>query len=610
MSGFCGWVHTPITRDTREETLLRMTDKLPPMGSPGPHHLSDASAIGIRSQFNISVLSRNGVTVYIHGQAYYNAENREAQVDNTTIHDLYSKYGTECCQHIRGSYAIVIIDANENRTILAIDRIGTQALYYSTTGNGMVFGSSAGSVLCHPNVPNEIDPQAVYDYVYFHMVPSPRCIYSHVRKLEPAQTLVFENDRIKLEKHWLPDFNENVRYPITQLKQELVHSLNSVVKRCHPDEKTGAFLSGGLDSSTVSGVLAGNSDKPTQVFSIGFDEKGYDETAYARAAAKHFGNNMTTYYVTPEDVADSFSKVARAYDEPFGNSSAIPAYFCAQLASQHGITTLLAGDGGDELFAGNERYATQKLFDLYTKVPGVLRKGFLEPVFTSPALLNSQTPIRKIGRYIEQARVQMPERMETYNFLHRSDINKIFNPEFLAKINPQAPVEHLTAVYNQAPSQSLLNRMLYLDWKITLADNDLRKVNRMCEIAGVNVQYPLLDDELVQFSAKVPPQLKLKRFNLRYFFRWALKDFLPQEVLSKHKHGFGLPFGQWLRTSKAMQDIIYADLIDLKNRDIFDPDFIDQLISQHETGHAAYFGTMIWILAMLERWFKEHSATL
>jgi asparagine synthase (glutamine-hydrolysing) len=351
-------------------------------------------------------------------------------------------------------------------------------------------------------------------------------------------------------------------------------------------------------------VLRQVADKPIRSYSIGFEQSGYDELSYARISARHFGVEPREYYVRHDDVEAAIPKIASAYDEPFGNSSAAPTLLCARMASRDGTSVLLAGDGGDEIFGGNERYAKQQTFELYWSIPQFLRVKFFEPLALSPI---SRVPLLgKAASYIAQARVPMPMRLHTYNHLYRVGAGDVFERDYLRDIDIDQPRHLLERTWNQAPTDSLIDRMLYLDWKFTLADNDLRKVNRMCELSGVSVAYPMLDDDLVEFSTTLPPTYKVRRGTLRYFYRRALTGFLPDAVIRKAKHGFGLPFGEWLKQSPALQATAYQALEALKRRSIVRADFIDLLIREHRGGHAAYFGTSVWVLVMLEQWLAQH----
>ncbi len=519
----------------------------------------------------------------------------------------YAEYSQDIFKLLFGSFCCAIIDTAAKRVLIAIDRLGQEAMYYRTTDEMLHFGSSASTVLASDEDEPSLLNQGLYNYLYFHMVPSPGSVYKGLKKLPAAHYIDYHNGQCQVVNYWQPAFSEatkglSLEGLSRQLKDILRTSLENFLTEAG---KIGSFLSGGLDSSTVTGLLAEVRKGDAEAYSIGFSADGYDEMAYARITARHFGVKLNEYYVTPQDVVDALPMIATSYDEPFGNSSALPAYFCAKMAAENGVTTLLAGDGGDEIFGGNERYIKQRVFEHYAKIPGPLRRGLLEPLIkTMPFGLPL---VSKASSYIAQANMPLPDRLQSYNFLHRHAASDIFSEEFLAEVNEALPLQMLRSIYHRPPQASNLNRMLYLDWQITLADNDLRKVSHMCALAGVEVAYPMLDDALVEFSCKVPSAWKIKGMDLRHFFKHALNDWLPEATIKKSKQGFGLPFGVWMRTYTPLREMAYDNLTRLKSRSFIRPEFIDKTIKMHQSEHAAYYGELVWIFTVFELWMDAHS---
>lgn len=521
----------------------------------------------------------------------------------------YAKSSHDIFKLLFGSFCCVIIDSAAKRVLIGIDRLGQEALYYRATDVALHFGSSAGMALaCGAGEPTLLN-QGIYNYLYFHMVPCPGSVYRGLKKIPAAHYVDYHNGQCQLVNYWLPTFSDSSDdHPFEELSLQLRDLLRSSVQRCLVGtEKVGSFLSGGLDSSTVTGVLAELSEHSAAAYSIGFAAEGYDEMAYARITARHFGVQLNEYYVTPQDVVEALPKIATSYDEPFGNSSALPAYFCAKMAAENGVVTLLAGDGGDEIFGGNERYVKQRVFQHYTKFPSSLRKGLIEPLLN---IMPTSLPlISKANSYIAQANTPLPDRLQSYNFLHRHAASDIFSDDLLEDVNVALPLDLLRSIYHRPQQASDLNRMLYLDWQITLADNDLRKVSEMCATAGVDVMFPMLDDALVEFSCQVPSQWKIKGADLRHFYKQALIGWLPQETINKSKQGFGLPFGVWMQTYKPLREMAYDNLLKLKSRGFIRPEFIDKAIRMHQSEHAAYYGELVWIFMVFELWMHGHSAS-
>lgn len=615
MTGICGWYQAAGASPDTQAELAAMSDAFvcghdhPPAGFT---HIHQAGAVVAGNEQPESCLAQSveaGLLVVLTGRCYFNINTR-GQPQLCMAADILKRYrrqGVALLPELKGHFSIAIVDSRNARVVLAVDRSGVRPLAFADCGEqGLVFASLATAVAAHPRVDDELDTQALYNYLYFHMIPAPRTAFASVRKLPAAHYALWEAGRVQLHCYWRPDFVGRRQHSFNDLRGELKTIMRDSVARQYEPQRTGAFLSGGIDSSTVSGLL-GSLESSASVFSIGFDDEAYNEIRYARITAKHFGLDLHEYFVTTEDVLQLMPRAARSYDEPFGNSSVIPTYFCARMAKEHGRPIMLAGDAGDELFGGNERYVTQEVFNYYNKLPSLIRSGLLEPLLLDSKAAEHFFLTRKAKSYMRQARVPMPERLQTYNFLHRVASAEMFDAGFLQQVDTAEPVDDMRAVYDAAQADSMLDRMLFLDWKITLADNDIRKVNRMTELAGVDVRYPFLDDDLVEFSTHVPPSLKIRRRNLRYFFKRAMHDFLPVEVINKSKHGFGLPFGVWLKKSVQLQEFIYDNLAALKQRRIVRPQYIEQIVDAHRGEHAAYYGTMVWVLAMLELWLATRS---
>ncbi|MBE9523767.1 MAG: asparagine synthase [Chloroflexi bacterium] len=519
----------------------------------------------------------------------------------------YQDQGTEVLKLLSGHFALALIDENKNEILLSVDRLGTHPIYYASTEHGLIFSPRTDAILANPLLSHkDLDPQAIFNYLYFHMVPGPNTIYQSIRGIPAGHFLHWKNGSVEINPYWTLQFHENEHHSFGTLKHKFKEVLRNAVQRSISGQCTGAFLSGGTDSSTVSGLLGEVTGKPAQTYSIGFAADGYDETEYARLTSRHFGTEHHEYSVTPDDVVSAIPAIAQMYDQPFGNASAVPTYYCAKLAKEDGIDRLLGGDGGDELFGGNTRYAKQWIFSLYSELPMSLRSLIIEPVVNHIPLGNKLPPLCKLQNYIKQASIPMPGRMESYNLLNRITPQRVFTPEFLEQIDTSCPLHLLQQTYDNANANSLINRMLATDVKFTLTDSDLPKVARMCELAHVNAGFPLLDDEVIDFSAHLSPNLKLRATHLRYFFKKALADFLPPEVLIKKKQGFGLPFGVWMEHHPKLHKIAHNSLNDLRQRGIIRTKFIDELQSELVATHPGYYGTMIWILMMLEQWFQHH----
>ena len=615
MSAICGWINLVGSDDDTARARKAMASALGKQGEAPPEALaSQGGALIVARGLTPLATHRDGdLLVAVVGRATWDDPDlarlaRDAG-EAAAAARAYARDGADCVLRMRGPFAVAVVDGARHKGFVAIDRIGIRSMYFAQVQGGIVFGDAATAVTAHPVVGRHLSKQGIFNYLYSENVPSPGSIYEGVSKLLPGQRLEVSGASARPSFYWKVDYSRNRGTPLSGQRVEFRRLLRESVSRAITSDRVGAFLSGGTDSSTVAGMLTEVGCRPADTYSIGFEAEGFDEMEYARITARHFGCNAHEYYVTPGDVVDAIPLIAAGYDEPFGNASAIPTYFCAKLAREDGKSLLLAGDGGDEIFGGNARYAKQKVFEWYGLVPSLARHGLLEPLLESGEWIGKIAPLRKARSYVQQARIPLPDRLESYNFLEREALADIFDSGFLAAVDPHQPRDIAREVYERTCSTSAINRMLHLDLKETLADNDLRKVNRTCELAGIEVHYPLLDEEMVAFSARLSPAQKVRGLKLRPFFKESLADFLPRATITKSKHGFGLPFGLWMERDAGLRAIALDSVRSFSKRGYMKPAYIDRLLAQHHSTHATYFGVMIWIVMMLERWLDAHEAT-
>ena len=514
----------------------------------------------------------------------------------------FERFGSGVLDKVEGDFA-VSFTASDGRQFAAVDRFGLHPLCYRADGPQVRVGERADALA---NGDARIDPQALFDYLYFHMIPAPRTVFSGVSRLAAGHCLVAGQGRMEVSRWWKPHFIEDRPPTFESARDEFGRLLRDAVRVRMDGKSIGCFLSGGTDSSTVAGLVTELGGRPARTYSIGFDAQGYDEMEYARIAARYFGTDHHEYYVTADDVASSIAELAASYDQPFGNSSMLPAYYCAKLAREDGVEQMLAGDGGDELFGGNVRYAGQRVFEAWESVPAPLRSGLIEPALLGVPALRHVPVVRKAVSYVEQARTPMPDRMQRHNLLMRLGLDEVLAPDFLASVDVEAPLQQQREVYSRADAHALINRMLAYDWQYTLADNDLPKVVGAVSHAGMPVAFPLLDDRLLDFSLTLPPDYKLKGSQLRWFFKEALRGFLPDEIIAKKKHGFGLPFGVWATRHPKLRALAFDAVRAFGRRGIVRADFVERLTDRLLPQHPGYYGEMVWILMVAEMWLRGH----
>jgi len=517
---------------------------------------------------------------------------------------LLDRHGpAEAAAQVQGDFAIALYRP-DGSIFLAVDRFAIRSLCHRLGNDGRLQCAPRADALADPGALP--DTQALFDYLYFHVIPAPRSVFGPVQRLPAAHWGLWRDGQLTVSPYWRPRFQPVAHPDFASLRDQFRGLLRDAVARQVDGSTPACFLSGGTDSSTVAGMLAQVSGQRPVCYSIGFEADGYDEMAYARIAARHFGCEHREIYFTPDDLVREIPRVAAAYDQPFGNSSALPSFHCAMQARTDGITRLLAGDGGDELFGGNERYATQRLFAPWQRVPLPLRKGLLEPLFGLD-LVARLPGLSKGASYIRQANTPMPDRAQDYNLIKRIGYDTLFTADFMAGVDHGQVDVQQRAVWAEPDCSSETDRHLAFDWRYTLAECDLPKVVGTTGEAGVSVGFPMLDAALVDFSMRLPEDYKLRGKALRWFFKEALRGFLPDAVITKKKQGFGLPFGVWMVQHPGLSQLARDALQALVARRLLRADFVQRFFDQLLPQHPHYYGTMAWILIMLEHWMRRHA---
>lgn len=520
---------------------------------------------------------------------------------------LYRQYGTKFLRDLRGGFSLGIWDRSECRLVLAVDHMGIKPLAYAVADGAIVFAGRARGIIASGRVAARVNPNAIVDYLNFSAVPIPNSAFVGITKVAPGTFIIWERGQVKTSKYWDIEYSEDMKGGAAELAKETLARMEEAVRiaggTLRP-EQTGCFLSGGTDSSSVLGLLTRITQRPVKSFSIGFREERFNELHYAHVAAKQFGSNHHDRIIGPAETFDAIQRIAAAYDEPYGNSSVIPTYYCLKAAQEAGVATMLAGDGGDELFGGNERYRTDKIFQVYSQIPTFLRRGLLDPMSEA---LPDVSFFGKLKRYVRTANTPNPERYCAWLLLRRFAAPTIIGPAVLNG----GSYDVLSAMrihYASAPAHSELNRLLYVDVKMTLGDNDIPKVMGAAQIARVNVRFPLMDYRLAEFSARLPARLKVRGMKKRYLFKRATRNLLPQEILNKTKHGFGLPIGLWLKTDPQLRSFSREVLLDSRTyqRGYFRREFVEYLIRNMESDDTPYYGDLLWLFLMLELWHREH----
>ena len=521
---------------------------------------------------------------------------------------LYSIRGIGFLEDLEGTFSLALWDETSQQLFLAIDRLGVGALCWAHEKDRLVFATRPSAIRMIQDEPAGANHSALMQYLLFSVVPAPLTAFEGISKLRPGHLLRFTNGFVRENSYWDVTYSEDNSLDEVGWMHEVREGMRSAVHRqlegCAP-ESTGAYLSGGTDSSSVVAFMS-ERFKPTNTFSVHFSDQQYSEISYARVSAERYSAVQHEKCLAPSEAASALEEILAYYDEPFANSSAFGAYACARMAKENGVTTLLAGDGGDEIFAGNERYGSDKYFSSYHSLPGWLRRGLIEPL--ASLLPAGESRLGLPRRYLRRANIPNPQRIFSYGPYFTIPQKEVFEPSFLSQAPPDHWMDIANSHFHAPKGASELNRLMYLDLKLILADNDLRKVSGTAEMSGVRVRYPMLDPELVQLAARIPSRLKLRGFKKRYIFKKAMQGILPDQVLNKKKHGFGVPLSQWLlqepRLESLLQDVLHDSRT--RSRGYFRPQFLERLATLHRGDHTAYYGEAVWYIVALELWHRRH----
>jgi asparagine synthase (glutamine-hydrolysing) len=522
--------------------------------------------------------------------------------DTETILHAYEEYGTNCLEHLRGMFAFAIWDKTDESLFIARDRVGKKPLFYTQTKHGeFVFGSELKSLLQHGDVSREVDLPALDSYLTFGYVPEEFCIFKEVTKLQPGHFLIYKNGEVKTEKYW--DFNY-AKPTETKTEAEYIEELRWRIKdavnvRLISEVPLGAFLSGGVDSSSVVAMMSQILETPVKTFSIGFNEDSFNELKFARMAAKHFNTEHHEFIVTP-DLVEIIDDLVWHFDEPFADPSSLPTYMVSKMAREF-VTVALSGDGGDEVFAGYTRYVRDKKRKGFAKLPKAIRQNFLQKIaeslpngaFGKNFLYN--TSLDSIDRYIDS--------ISHFNKLRRKSL---YSGEFLAKLGSDfGSGEDVFHEYATSVSTGNdVDNLLYLDSKTYLPGDILTKVDRMSMATSLEARVPLLDHKLIEFVTQMPSSFKLKGLETKHIFKKAMEGIVPKEILYREKQGFGVPINEWINVQ--LKERILETLNDKRTleRGYFDPKYIQSLLDEHASGRRDHSHSL-WLLLMLELWHRE-----
>ncbi len=561
------------------------------------------------------------VWVVFNGEIYNHRELRAAlearghrfrtRSDTEVIVHAYEEYGTDCPAHLGGMFAFAIWDSKKRRLFAARDRLGQKPFYYTRHGELFCFGSEGKALLEIPDVEREIDEVALHHYLSLQYIPDPRSIYRAIRKLPAAHWLCFEDGRLRIERYWDLDFEPKLELDERQAAEELRRLLEQAVRRRLMSEvPLGAFLSGGIDSSIIVGLMAENSSQPVKTFSIGFTFESLNELPHARAVAERWGTEHHELVVTPERFEDVLPRLTEAFDEPFADSSAFQTYYLARETRRH-VTVALNGDGGDECFAGYPRYWLDRYFRPYAALPRWVTQG-LVPLLVDRLPEPRQTIIEAnwvlgLKRLAQVARISPKASIVRWgSYFDEAGKSELYTPELRQRLAGVDTVELLGFDFDHARARSFLDRTLAVDTRNYLGGDILVKTDRMTMAHSLEGRSPFLDHELLEFAARLPARLKLRGRRGKVLLRQAFSEILPPSIRRRPKRGFGAPIEAWLRDELrgAVHELLLSPSAMLT--DYLVKAKIAEMVADHEAARRDH-GRRIWALLMLEEWLRQRA---
>jgi asparagine synthase (glutamine-hydrolysing) len=589
----------------------------------GPDHegffVEDGVALGMRRLSIIDLFTGHqpianedgSIWIVFNGEIYNYRELRDdlirrghtfkTNTDTETIVHLYEEEGEACVSRLRGMFAFAIYDRRKRKLFMARDRVGVKPLHYALAGNRLVFGSEIKSLLQHPEVPRAVNHEAISDFLSFSYVPDPQTAFRGIRKLPPGHTLTFKDGFLVTRCYW--DFNypeqepdqkvESEEYYIERLRELIAESVRM---RLMSDVPLGAFLSGGIDSSTVVAMMARAMDRPVKTFSIGFTESSHDELHYARIAARHFNTEHHEFIVTP-DVCRVVEEIVWHHDEPFADMSSVPTYIVSKMAREH-VTVVLSGDGGDELFAGYERYLVDRQRQKFERVPGFFRRNLM-------LRASRWLPRHVYGKnYLRNVSLEPGARyIDSISCFDEDKKQQLLSNDFQRALSRHSATDKFTRLFAAPGSSERLDHLLYLDSKTYLPGDIMTKVDRMSMAHSIEAREPLLDHKLIEFAQQIPALFKLHGSQTKSILKKAMRGIIPDEIIHRPKQGFGVPMQKWFK--EDLREMVIDTLNDSRTRQrgYFDQHVVSAILREHLSGRRDN-SRHLWSLLMLELWHR------
>lgn len=633
MCGIAGAIWWDSGRTVSPATLQRMTDAIRHRGPDAEGHFiakQDQShptgvALGHR---RLSIIDVGGsaqpmsnedgaVQIVFNGEIYNYKELREPLVraghqfrtdgDTEVIVHLYEEHGLKFVEHLRGMFALAIWDARKQRLVVARDRTGQKPFFFRMDEGRFAFGSELKALLQIPDIPRELDHASVLRFLTLQYVPAPHSMLKGFRRLPPASIGVVEDGKLNISRYWTAPYHEchADRSNVADWKEELRHELSEAVRlRLRSDVPLGAFLSGGIDSTVITGLMQEQLDRPVQTFSIGFPVKAFDERHYARQASEMLGTDHHESVVQP-DALSILPELVWHYDEPFGDSSAIPTMYLSRMAREH-VTVALTGDAGDELFCGYDRYRAVRMMQRMAVMPGWARRLTASAASFLPTSVRQKSILRRGKRFLETLAMESEERyLNWVTIFNRHRLQQLVTPDLWHETTSMNPAQCIFDAYEMFPQRDFVTRTTAVDVETYLPFDLLKKVDIASMSVGLECRSPFLDHKVVELAARMPIEVKQTLKQGKVVLTETCRDLIPPDIQTRPKMGFGVPIDHWFRAE--LKPLLHDVLLSSRclDRGLLNPDEVRRLVHQHTSSQFDH-AYRLWHLLVLEVWQRMY----
>lgn len=526
--------------------------------------------------------------------------------DTEAIIHLYDEFGADCVKYLRGMFAFAIWDDADKSLFVARDRVGKKPVLYSHQSNGdLIFGSEFAALLAHPNVSREVNREAIHHYLTFICVPAPLTGFAQIRKLEPAHWLRWKDGEIETQRYWSLNYSKKIKISEADAIEETTRILREATKlRLISEVPLGAFLSGGVDSSTVVALMAQESEKAVKTFSIGFEEQDFSELKYAKRVAEHVGAEYNEFIVKP-NALEILPTLVEHYGEPYADPSALATYYVSRETRQF-VTVALNGDGGDESFAGYERHFAMKISEKYHLVPKFLRKNLIEAIAERiPSPTDFRNKVTRVKRFLQAASLPRERRYTRWMSNFDPEMKReLYSKDFYAQVGNLDSTEFIRKFMDEHPNYGILDATIHTDVQTYLPNDLLVKVDIASMSVSLEARSPFLDHKVMEFAASLPDNLKLKGKETKYLLKKVAARLVPREVIYRQKMGFAVPISHWFRGE--MSEFVADNLLSekAKKRGYFNISYVENLLAEHKADKQDN-SWKLWNLLMLELWFQK-----